>query len=104
MRYAGVTGLLTVRADSGFYIHPIVATCRDKGLRFSITVRQTSRDLIEAIPEADWNPIPYWMEGSADLAATVYTPVASEPDAAPTRLIVRTLKPKVATSFRWVGV
>ena len=28
------------------------------------------RDLIEAIPEEDWTPIPYWMDGAAD----VHTP------------------------------
>ena len=58
--YARATGPLTVRADSGFYTHPIVAACPDKGVRFSITVRQhqTLRNLIEAIPEADWTSIP----------------------------------------------
>ena len=30
------------------------------------------RDLIEAIPEADWSPIPYWMDGAADVAETTY--------------------------------
>ena len=61
VRYAGATGQLTVRADSGFYTHPIVAACHDKSVRFSITVRQhqTLRNLIEAIPEAEWTPIPY---------------------------------------------
>ena len=95
VRYAGATGPLTVRADSGFYTHPIVAACRDKGVRFSITVRQrqTLRNLIEAIPEDDWTPLSYWMEGGADVAETSYTPFASEPDAAPVRLIVRRVKP-----------
>ena len=51
------------------------------------------RNLIEAIPEADWTPIPYWMDGAADLAETTYTPFQSEPDAAPVRLIVRRVKP-----------
>ena len=27
------------------------------------------RNLIEAIPETDWTPIPYWMDGAADVAA-----------------------------------
>ena len=95
VRYAGATGQLTVRADSGFYTHAIVAVCRDKKVRFSITVRQhqTLRDLIEAIPETDWTPIPYWMQGAADVAETSYTPFAGEPDAAPVRLIVRRVKP-----------
>ena len=64
-------------------------------VRFSITVRQHARlsSLIEAIPEAEWRPIPYWMEGAADVAEAEYTPFQSEPDAAPVRLIVRRVKP-----------
>ena len=73
MRYAKARGQLTVRADSGFYTHTIVVACRDKSVRFSITVRQhqSVRNIIEAIPEADWTPIPYWMEGAAWLAVQV---------------------------------
>ena len=64
-------------------------------VRFSITVRQhqSLRNLIEAIPETDWTPIPYWMDGAADVAETEYTPFQHEPDAAPTRLIVRRVEP-----------
>ena len=52
-------GQLTVRADSGFYAHALVAVCREMDVRFSITIRQHTRlrNLIEAIPEADWRPI-----------------------------------------------
>ena len=95
VRYAAATGQLTVRADSGFYTHAIVAVCRKLDVRFSITVRQhqSLRNLIEAIPEADWTPVPYWMDGAADVAETSYTPFQSEPGAAPVRLIVRRVKP-----------
>ena len=95
VRYAGAKGQLTVRADSGFYAHAIVAVCRKMKVRFSVTVRQhqSLRSLIEAIPEGDWKPIPYWMEGAADVAEAEYTPFKSEPDAAPVRLIVRRVKP-----------
>ena len=95
VRYAGATGQLTMRADSGFYTHAVVAACRKMRVRFSITVRQHARlrDLIKAIPEGDWTPIPYWMEGAADVAETTYTPFESEPDAAPVRLIVRRVRP-----------
>ena len=95
VRYGGAKGQLTVRADSGFYTHSIVAVCRKMKVRFSITVRQHQglRSLIEAIPEGDWTPIPYWMEGAADVAETSYTPFKSEPDAAPVRLIVRRVRP-----------
>ena len=53
-----------MRADSGFYAHTVVAACREVDVRFSITVRQhkSLRDLIEAIPEQDWTPIPLYLE------------------------------------------
>ena len=84
-----------MRADSGFYAHAIVAVCRKMNVRFSITIRQHARlrNLIEAIPEEDWTPVSYWMDGAADVAETSYTPFQSEPDAAPVRLIVRRVKP-----------
>ena len=111
VRYAGASGPLTVRADSGFYTHAVVAVCRRMKVRFSITVRQHAqlRRLIEAIPETDWRPIPetdwrpipetdwrpipYWMEGAADVAEAEYTPFESKPGAVPVRLIVRRVKP-----------
>jgi len=95
VRYAGATGQLTMRADSGFYAHAVVAVCRKLSVRFSITVRQHGglRTLIEAIPEEAWTPIPYWMDGGADVAETVYTPFADHEDAVPVRLIVRRVKP-----------
>ena len=95
VRYAGAKGQLTVRADSGFYNHAVVQVCRKTDVRFSITVRlrQNLRNLIEAIPKADWRPIPYLMEGAADSAETVYTPFRTEPGAAPVRLIVRRVRP-----------
>ena len=94
-RYGGARGQLTVRADSGFYTHALVAVCRAMEVRFSITIRQhvRLRNIIEAIPEEDWTPIPYWMDGAADVAETTYTPFQSEPDAVPVRLIVRRVKP-----------
>ena len=63
-----------MRADSGFYTHAVVAVCRKTKVRFSITIRQGAslRNLIEAIPEADWTPIPYWMDAAADVAETTY--------------------------------
>ena len=95
VRYAGARGQLTVRADSGFYTHAVVSACRQLDVRFSISIRQHAslRELIEAIPETDWTPIPYWMDGAADVAETTYTPFQSESDTAPVRLIVRRVKP-----------
>ena len=95
VRYAGAKGQLTMRADSGFYTHAVVAACRKLKVRCSITIRQrpSLRNLIEAVPEADWTPIPYWMDGAADVAETACTPFQTEPDAVPVRLIVRRVKP-----------
>ena len=93
--HAGATGSLIMRADSGFYTHAIVAVCREKRVRYSITIRQheSVRNIIEAIPEEDWTPIAYWMEGAADVAETECTPFRSEPDAMPVRLVVCRVKP-----------
>ena len=95
VRHAGARGQLTVRADRGFYTHAIVAVCRKMDVRYSITIRQhkSLRNIIEAIPETDWTPIPYWMDGAAAMAETTYTPFQSEPVAAPVRLIVRRVQP-----------
>ena len=51
VRAAGASGQLTVRADSGFYNHAVVAVCRKQDVRFSITIRRqpSVRRLIEAI-------------------------------------------------------
>jgi hypothetical protein len=95
VRAAGASGQLTVRADSGFYAHAVVAVCRTMKVRFSITIRQSpaTRRLIEAIPDAAWTPIPYWIDGGADVAETTYVPFVDQPDAAPVRLIVRRVRP-----------
>ena len=98
MRYAGAKGQLTVRADSGFYTHAIVAACR-KRVRFSLSIRQhqSLRDIIKAIPESEWTPISYWMEGAADVAENGYIPFQSKPDAVPVRFIVQRVKPTPGT-------
>ena len=82
-------------AGSGFYTHAVVSACRETNVRFAITIRQhkSLHNLIEAVPEDAWTPIPYWMDGAADVAETTCTPFQSEPDAAPVRLIVRRVKP-----------
>ena len=101
VRYGGASGQLTVRADSGFYAHALVAVCREMGVCFLHHHRQHKglRELIEAIPEQDWTPIPYWMDGAADVAETTYTPFQGEPGAAPVRLIVRRVKPTPGSSW-----
>jgi hypothetical protein len=95
VRSAGATGQLTLRADSGFYAAEVVAVCRRMDVRFSITLRKQGslRDLITAIPEAAWTPIPYWITGGADVAEIAYAPFADRKDARPVRLIVRRVRP-----------
>jgi hypothetical protein len=96
VRSAGASGELTVRADSGFYRHDVIAACRRADVRFSITVRQQAgvRRLIEAIPEAAWTPIPYWVEGGADVAELAWVPFDRRAGATAVRLIVRRVRPK----------
>ena len=96
VRAAGATGGLTLRADSGFYRHDVVTACRRADARFSITARQQVgvRRLIEAIPEEAWTPIPYWLDGGADVAELTFVPFDRSPGAEAVRLIVRRVRPK----------
>ena len=80
---------------SGFYTHALVAVCRENGCPLlhhhppaqkpAQSHRGHTRDGLDADP--------YWMDGAAAVAETIYTPFQSEPNAAPVRLIVRRVKP-----------
>jgi hypothetical protein len=72
VRRAGATGLLTLRADSGFWSAKVLAACRRHRIRFSITVRQTKTVVaaIASIPEAAWTEIDYPDGGIAHVAET----------------------------------
>ena len=107
VRHAGATGQLTVRADSGFYAHAIVAVCRDavcrdKDVRCSITVRQheSLRSQIDAIPEADWTPIPYWMEGAATWRKPRMYPSRASPTPQPCGSSYAGSSPRPAPNWR----
>jgi hypothetical protein len=91
VRAAGATGELRLRADSGFFNKDVVSACQSAGACFSISAKMypSLRRAIEAVPEDAWRPIPYWLEGSADVAETTYRPVGW-PEV---RLIVRRVKP-----------
>jgi len=95
VRDAGATGTLTVRADSAFYSRAFVAACHSHGASFSVTVRLNPaiRRAIAAIPEDAWVPIPYWLDGGADVAETTYTAFRGTRDAVELRLIVRRVRP-----------
>ncbi len=93
VRAAGAAGPLTLRADSGFYTRTVVGVCQRHQVRFSITAKLTKavRKAIEAIPETAWTPIPYWLEGGADVAETRYRPFGKTGPLV--RLIVRRVRP-----------
>ena len=92
IRSAGVSGAITLRADSGFYSGAVAAACRKAGVRYSITVRlnKALHKVIAAIPDDAWAPIPYFLDG-ADVAETTYRPFGK--NAPRVRLIVRRVKP-----------
>jgi hypothetical protein len=83
---------VVVRADSGFYAEKVVAACQAHRARFSISVRlqKSHHQLIAAIPEEGWTPIPYWLEGAADVAEIPYQPFGKK---RAYRLIVRRVAP-----------
>ena len=95
VRHAGATGRLTLRADSGFYAGTVVSACRRHGVRYSVTARKNRgiQRAIDAIAEHDWVPIPYWIDGGADVAETTYTAFAGTRHETTARLIVRRVRP-----------
>jgi hypothetical protein len=99
LRAAGASGPLTVRADSAFYTRAMLTTARKFDVRFSITARQDKkiRAAIEAIPETEWTPIPYWLStpevSGADVAEAPYTCFAGTKEAVEVRLVVRRVRP-----------
>jgi hypothetical protein len=97
VRETGYTGLIVVRTDSGFYNHFVVEACERQGARFSITTKMSPglQRIIDAIPDKNWVPIPYFLEGAAVAEAT-YTPFVGtlgRKKAKSMRLIVRRVPP-----------
>jgi hypothetical protein len=73
VRRAGHTGLIVIRADSGFENHKLLKELAKRGIEFSIGVKlsKTIRALIEQIPETDWVTVPdYPDDGEAQVAET----------------------------------
>jgi hypothetical protein len=99
VRAAGATGPMVMRADSGFYNRKVTEACEKEGVAYSITVKLSKSLLskIAVIPEADWTPIPYWMDGGADVAEMVYRPFSARHKQV--RLIVRRTKPTPGTQL-----
>ena len=92
LRAAGAAGELTLRADSGFYNAKVVAACRQRRVRFSITVRLQKglHARLAALPEEAWRPIPYFIAGAA-VAEITYAPFGRK--GFPVRLIARRVPP-----------
>ena len=84
-------GPLTIDLDST--ICETYGLAKEGARHHGYTGKRGYHNLIEAIPEDAWTPIPYWMDGAADVAETTCTPFQAEADAAPVRLIVRRVKP-----------
>jgi hypothetical protein len=98
--------LVTVRADSAYYGHDVVAAARRGGARFSVTVRmnRTVVKAISGIKESAWVPIHYpnaiWDEdeqrlvSDADIAEIPFTAFTTrrKADHISARLIVRRVK------------
>ncbi len=93
LRDAGVSGPITLRADSGYYNKAVVTACRSMDVRFSITVRQNKaiKAAISKIPEDAWVEIPYWLDGGAEVAECTYRPFGKKQS--DVRLVVRRVRP-----------
>jgi Transposase DDE domain group 1 len=73
VRRAGHTGLVIIRADSGFENHKLMKVLDARGIEFSIGVKQspTIKQLIAEIPEENWVTIENYPDtGEAQLAET----------------------------------
>lgn len=75
LQRCGVTGRVTLRADSGFYSHQLIDECTKRGVHFSITVNANKavRTAVAAIEESTWTPIDYTDSGRAEVAETTYS-------------------------------
>src|ERR1019366_2184801 len=73
VRRAGATGVILIRADTGFENHKLFKTFDARGVEFSIGVKQRKpiRALIEEIPETAWVTLEdYPKTGKAQIAET----------------------------------
>ena len=67
-----------MRADSGFYAHALVKPSVERWMSATPSPSASSAKACaissRPCPRQDWTPIPYWMDGAADVAETSYTP------------------------------
>ncbi len=93
-RAGGASGPLSMRADSGFYSKIVVDACKRAGVSYSVTVKlsKSLHGVISKIPDADWTPIPYFLDDGADVATCDYQAFSGKKKIT-TRLVVRRTKP-----------
>lgn len=97
-RRAGATAI-TLRADSGFYQHDVIAACQRATTSFSIGARIHAgmRTLIEQLPETAWTPIDYPYGDGAAVAELAWTAFDQDHgrrgNGVAVRLIVRRVPP-----------
>ena len=101
LRRAGVSGPVTVRADSGFWSWKLIDKLTNAGVGWSITVRLVTKvnNTIAAIPEEDWVTIDYTRQGHAQVAETIYT-TGTGKQTRQVRLVVRRTRPPMAPKRR----
>jgi hypothetical protein len=105
-RKAGATGIITLRSDSAYYNHDVIAAARTGGARFSITARMDPAvtRAITQIPDDAWVGIKYpraiwddqeqrWVSDAevAEIAFTAFTS-RTQAEHISARLIVRRVK------------
>lgn len=96
VRAGGATGKINVRTDSGFYSKKVVTACRRAGAGWSITVKlyKNIHAAISTIPDDAWQPIPYFIDDGADVAALDWAAFKTKTDPGiACRLVVRRTKP-----------
>ena len=73
IRRTGYDGLIVIRADIGFENHKLFETLNERGIEFSIGVKQSSRvrRLIEQVPESDWVTLTDYPDGGEAQIAEV---------------------------------
>ncbi len=59
----------------------------------TVKLHAAARRALEQIPDDAWTPIPYWLDGGADVAETRFTAFAASPHPVDCRLIVRRVRP-----------
>jgi len=103
VRRAGASGPAVLRADSGFYNHKVTDACRKADVAFSITAKMSTgmHNAILEIPEENWEEIPYFIEGGADVAETTYRPFGQRREV---RLIVRRVRPTPGSQLALVAI